>query len=48
MDDKHSFVLLTDKESEKEKEIATRFARVGFENLLGYLDGGIETWIKAG
>lgn len=48
MDIKQNYVLITNKECQKEVEIATRFARVGFENLLGYLDGGIATWIKAG
>jgi hydroxyacylglutathione hydrolase len=32
----------------KEKESILRLARVGFENVKGYLDGGIESWIKAG
>ena len=32
----------------KEKETVTRLARVGFDNTLGYLEGGIENWIKAG
>lgn len=31
-----------------EKEVITRLARVGYDNTLGYLDGGIESWIKAG
>lgn len=38
------YVLIT--ENGKEKEVATRFARVGFENLLGYLEGGVDTWTK--
>lgn len=38
------YVLITEKG--REKEVATRFARVGFENLLGFLDGGVETWIN--
>ena len=41
---KDKYVLIT--ENGKEKEVATRFARVGFENLLGYLDGGVDTWTK--
>lgn len=32
----------------KSEEAVTRLARVGYDNTLGYLDGGIESWIKAG
>lgn len=32
----------------KEKETATRLARVGFEKFAGYLDGGFEAWKKSG
>ncbi|MFL9844408.1 MBL fold metallo-hydrolase [Flavobacterium rhizosphaerae] len=32
----------------KETEAVTRLARVGFDNVLGYLNGGIETWVAAG
>ena len=32
----------------KEKETITRLSRVGFDNCLGYLEGGIETWKTAG
>lgn len=32
----------------KESEAVTRLARVGFDNTLGYLNGGIEAWKKAG
>ncbi len=31
-----------------EKEVITRLARVGYDNTLGYLDGGIKAWKKAG
>lgn len=31
-----------------EEEAAVRLARVGFDNILGYLKGGIEAWKKAG
>jgi hydroxyacylglutathione hydrolase len=27
-----------------EEEVVTRLARVGYDNALGYLDGGFETW----
>jgi hydroxyacylglutathione hydrolase len=32
----------------KEKETIIRLARVGFDKVQGYLDGGFESWIKAG
>jgi hydroxyacylglutathione hydrolase len=32
----------------KEEEAITRMARVGFDNVIGYLKGGIEAWKKAG
>ena len=31
-----------------EEEVTTRLARIGFDNTLGYLKGGIETWKKSG
>jgi len=31
-----------------EKESILRLARVGYENVAGYLDGGVESWKKAG
>lgn len=31
-----------------EKEAVTRLARVGFDNTLGYLKGGIDDWLKEG
>lgn len=39
-------VLVT--EAGKEKESAVRLARVGIDKVLGYLDGGLESWIAAG
>jgi hydroxyacylglutathione hydrolase len=33
---------------EREEEAITRLARVGFDNVLGYLNGGMETWADAG
>lgn len=39
-------VLVT--EPGKEEETVTRMARVGFENVQGYLNGGIDAWINAG
>jgi len=35
-------------EQGKEKETITRLARVGFEKMIGYLDGGFESWKNAG
>ncbi|QBN17586.1 MBL fold metallo-hydrolase [Flavobacterium nackdongense] len=32
----------------REEESITRLARVGYDNTLGYLKGGFETWKKAG
>jgi len=32
----------------REEEVITRLARVGYDNALGYLKGGIQTWIDAG
>ena len=39
-------VLITD--IVKEEETVLRLARVGYENVLGYLEGGIATWEDAG
>jgi glyoxylase-like metal-dependent hydrolase (beta-lactamase superfamily II)/rhodanese-related sulfurtransferase len=32
----------------KEEESLVRLARVGFDNIIGYLDGGFEAWANAG
>lgn len=32
----------------REEETVTRLSRVGFDNLIGHLDGGFEAWQKAG
>lgn len=32
----------------REEEAVTRLARVGFDNTLGYLKGGMDAWVKAG
>ncbi|MBT8237754.1 MAG: MBL fold metallo-hydrolase [Croceitalea sp.] len=32
----------------KEEEAITRLSRVGFDGTIGYLDGGITAWVKAG
>jgi len=43
---KQALVLIT--EPGMEKESITRLARVGIDNVLGYLDGGYEAWVLAG
>jgi len=35
-------------EEGREEEVVTRLSRVGYDNALGYLEGGIEAWKKAG
>lgn len=32
----------------KEEEVVTRLSRVGYDNTIGFLAGGFETWKKAG
>lgn len=39
-------VLVTD--AGKEKETIVRLARVGFDKMEGYLEGGFEAWLSAG
>lgn len=43
---KQPLVLVT--ENGKEKESITRLARVGIDNIEGYLDGGYEAWQQSG
>ena len=45
-DIKQKIVLVTD--PGQEKEAAIRLARVGYDNTLGYLEGGFESWKNAG
>ncbi|MFM7177544.1 MAG: MBL fold metallo-hydrolase [Bacteroidota bacterium] len=40
--------LLLVTEPGMEEETVTRLARVGFDHVIGFLDGGIDTWKKAG
>jgi len=40
-------ILLVNDEG-KAKETITRLARVGYDNTIGYLEGGIEAWQNAG
>ena len=46
IDVKQPLVLITD--AGEEQESITRLARVGFDNVLGYLEGGFESWKNAG
>lgn len=46
LDLQQPIVLVTPKG--QEEEVVTRLARVGYDNTLGYLDGGIEAWKAAG
>lgn len=34
--------------SGREEEVITRLSRVGFDNTIGFLNGGIDAWVKAG
>ena len=45
-DVKQPILLIT--EPGKEEEAVTRLSRVGYDNTLGYLKGGIESWKKSG
>lgn len=35
-------------EKGREEEVITRLARVGYDNTIGYLQGGVDAWSKAG
>lgn len=45
-DVKQELLLIT--EPGMEEESVTRLARVGFDNVIGYLEGGFEAWKKSG
>ena len=45
-DVKQPIVLVTEKGQEEES--LTRLSRVGFDNLIGHLEGGFDAWKKAG
>jgi glyoxylase-like metal-dependent hydrolase (beta-lactamase superfamily II)/rhodanese-related sulfurtransferase len=40
--------LLIISEKGREEEVVTRLARVGYDNTLGYLNKGFESWVAAG
>ena len=46
VDVKQPILLVTDLNAEE--EAITRLARVGFDNVIGYLDGGFEAWKNSG
>jgi glyoxylase-like metal-dependent hydrolase (beta-lactamase superfamily II)/rhodanese-related sulfurtransferase len=43
---KHEILIIT--EPGKEEETLIRLARVGYDHVVGYLNGGIDAWINAG
>jgi len=45
-DIKQSIILVCD--VDREEEVVTRLARVGYDNTLGYLKGGMASWIDDG
>jgi len=45
-DIQQKILIIADKD--KEEEVVTRLARVGYDNAIGYLKGGIEAWRAAG
>lgn len=45
LDLKQPIVIIADEG--KEEEVVTRLSRVGYDNTLGYLEGGIEAWQAA-
>lgn len=46
LDLKQPIVIIADEG--KEEEVITRLSRVGYDNTLGYLEGGVDAWKKAG
>ena len=46
VDVKQPLLLVTEKG--KEEETVTRLSRVGFDNILGHLKDGFETWLESG
>ncbi|OPC06941.1 MBL fold metallo-hydrolase [Elizabethkingia ursingii] len=46
VDVKQPLLLVTDEG--REEEVITRLSRVGFDNVLGYLKGGVPAWQSAG
>ncbi|BAV06120.1 MBL fold metallo-hydrolase [Filimonas lacunae] len=46
LDMKHPVLLITDEG--REEEVVTRLARVGYDNAIGCLEGGVAAWKAAG
>src|SRR5688572_23818663 len=42
----HPLLIITD--DGREEEVVTRLARVGFDNTMGYLKGGLKAWLQSG
>lgn len=40
--------ILLISEPDRLEEVITRLSRVGFDNVIGYLEGGIEAWVSVG
>ncbi len=45
-DIQQTVLLITEKG--REEEVVVRMARVGYDNTIGYLEGGFEAWVNAG
>ena len=45
-DIKQEILIVADKD--REEEVVTRLARVGYDNAIGFLQGGFEAWKQAG
>ncbi|MFT4601582.1 MAG: hydroxyacylglutathione hydrolase [Arenicella sp.] len=45
-DVKQPILLIADED--RREEVVTRLARVGFDNIIGFLEGGIDAWTSAG
>jgi hydroxyacylglutathione hydrolase len=46
LDIKQPILLVTD--AGREQEVITRLSRVGYDNILGYLEGGFDAWKNSG
>src|SRR5690554_2904815 len=46
LDIKQPILLVTD--AGREEEVITRLSRVGYDNVLGYLEGGFDAWKNSG
>ena len=45
-DIRHPIVFIASRD--REEEVIIRLARVGFDNITGFLEGGVESWIASG